>query len=310
MVSRVRAALAVAVLTTVSGCGSGTAASTPAAAPGASSPSSAARVPVATSTDFYGDVVRAIGGEHVEVTAIIDDPAQDPHSYEANPRNQLALSTARLVIANGGGYDDFVGTMLGAGGNAERQVLDVVALSGRTAPNGEELNEHVWYDLPTMMVLGSRIAAALSALDPAHASEFAASAAAFAQSVHALALREEAFRAEHPGAKVAITEPVPLYLLWAMGVENLTPEDFSEAIEEGTDVPASVLLEVAQLLSRRQVQALVYNEQTSGPQTEQLRTAARDAGIPIVSVTETLPSGQGYLQWMAATLDALEKALA
>lgn len=40
-----------------------------------------------------------IGGGKVQVTSIISDPDQDPHSYEANTRNQLALSKARVVIS-------------------------------------------------------------------------------------------------------------------------------------------------------------------------------------------------------------------
>jgi hypothetical protein len=42
-------------------------------------------------------------GWRLEVTAFISDPAQDPHSYEANTKNQLALSKAKAVIENGGG---------------------------------------------------------------------------------------------------------------------------------------------------------------------------------------------------------------
>ena len=45
------------------------------------------------------------------VTAVIDSPDKDPHEYEADAQTQLALSKARLVIENGGGYDDFVDTM-------------------------------------------------------------------------------------------------------------------------------------------------------------------------------------------------------
>ena len=46
---------------------------------------------------------------------IVFKPAVDPHSYEANPQDRLALSHADVVIENGGGYDDFVDTMLKAG---------------------------------------------------------------------------------------------------------------------------------------------------------------------------------------------------
>ena len=42
-------------------------------------------IPVVASTDVYGAVVQAVGGDRVTVTSLIDDPAADPHSYEAPP---------------------------------------------------------------------------------------------------------------------------------------------------------------------------------------------------------------------------------
>src|SRR5690349_1260308 len=65
------------------------------------------KVAVVASTNVYGDIAGQIGGDKVDVTSIMSNPDQDPHSYEANTQNQLALSKAKVVIENGGGYDDF-----------------------------------------------------------------------------------------------------------------------------------------------------------------------------------------------------------
>ena len=89
------------------------------------------------------------------------------------------------------------------------------------------------------------------------------------------------------------------------GSSNKTPEEFSEAIEEGTDVAAGGPAADARLFSGHQVGLLAYNEQTSGPQTEAVLTAAQDNGIPVVPVTETLPAGEDYLGWMQGNLDAV-----
>src|ERR1700712_3470906 len=66
----------------------------------------AGQLRVVTSTDVYGDIVRTIAGRHADITSFIDNPDQDPHSYEASARNQLAISKADLIVENGGGYDD------------------------------------------------------------------------------------------------------------------------------------------------------------------------------------------------------------
>ncbi|MEV5967679.1 zinc ABC transporter substrate-binding protein [Kribbella sp. NPDC051952] len=267
------------------------------------------RIQVVASTNVYGDIVRQIAGDKVEVTSIISDPDQDPHSYEANTQTQLSLSKASVVVENGGGYDDFMDKMLKSAGNTSAKVLNVVDLSGKTAPAGGELNEHVWYDFPTMAKLATQLAATLSTVDSANGATYTANATAFTAKVKQLEATEASIRAADNGAGVAITEPVPVYLLTASGLVNKTPEEFSEAIEEGTDVPAAVLQETLDLFAKKQVRVLAYNEQTSGPETEKVLAAAKANSVAVVPVTETLPAGKDYLRWMTANLDALRTAL-
>ncbi|SDE58023.1 metal ABC transporter solute-binding protein, Zn/Mn family [Streptomyces griseoaurantiacus] len=272
------------------------------------SPASGSAVPVVASTNVYGDIVERIGGDRVSVTSIISDPDQDPHSYEANTRNQLALSKAKVVVENGGGYDDFIDRILKSNGSSA-ELINAVKVSGRTAPEGGELNEHVWYDFPGVARIADRIAAALGKADPDDAATFTKNAETFKDKLTSLRNKEADIKKEHSGEAIGITEPVPLYLTEASGLVNKTPEDFSEAIEEGDDVSAKVLQETLALYSDKQVKALVYNEQTSGPQTEKVENAAKKAGIPVVPVTETLPEGKDYLGWMTDNVDALASAL-
>jgi zinc/manganese transport system substrate-binding protein len=266
-------------------------------------------VEVVASTNVYGDIVRQIAGDKAAVTSIISDPDQDPHSYEANTQTQLSLSKAKVVIENGGGYDDFMDKMLKSSGNTAAKVLNVVDLSGRKAPADGELNEHVWYDFPSMEKLATQLAATLSEVDSANSSTYQANAAAFTEKVKQLETVEASVKTAHNGVGAAITEPVPVYLLTASGLVNKTPGEFSEAIEEGTDVPAAVLQETLALFTKKQVKLLAYNEQTSGPETEKVLAAAKANNIAVVPVTETLPAGKDYLTWMTANLDAIRSAL-
>ncbi|GHC46768.1 zinc ABC transporter substrate-binding protein [Streptomyces violaceochromogenes] len=299
--SRRLALLTSASLALLAGCGSS---SDPADAK-----SAPARVAVVASTNVWGDIARRIGGDRVDVTSVISDPDQDPHSYEADPQNQLALSKAKVVVENGGGYDDFVDRMLKSGHNDSAEVINAVEVSGKTAPEGGELNEHVWYDFPTVAEVAGRISAALAKADPGDAGAFARNAAAFKAKLAPLEAQEARIKKAHGGEGVAITEPVPLYMTEASGLVNRTPAQFSEAIEEGDDVSPRVLQESLALFSGKKVKVLVYNEQTSGPQTEKAEAAAKAAGIPVVPVTETLPKGKDYLGWMTDNVDALASAL-
>ncbi|MEU6357596.1 zinc ABC transporter substrate-binding protein [Streptomyces sp. NPDC047072] len=306
--SRRLALLAAASVALLTGCGSSSSSSTSASASPAAAASS--KVDVVASTDVWGDVTEQIGGDKVAVTSIISDPDQDPHSYEANTQNQLALSKAKVVVENGGGYDDFVGRMLKSGGNSAAEVINAVDVSGHTAPKGGELNEHVWYDFPTVAKVADRIAAALGKADPANATTYTKNATAFKAKLSPLEAKEADIKKRYGGEAIGITEPVPLYMTEASGLVNKTPEEFSEGIEEGTDVSPKVLQETLALYSGKQVKALVYNAQTSGPQSEKVEDAAKAAGIAVVPVTETLPSGKDYLSWMTGNVDALASALA
>ncbi|MFF0082105.1 metal ABC transporter solute-binding protein, Zn/Mn family [Streptomyces canus] len=297
-----------ASVTLLAGCGSSSDSRSDGSASAA--PAASSKVAVVASTNVYGDIVSRIGADKVSVTSVISDPDQDPHSYEAGTQNQLALSKAKVVVENGGGYDDFVDRMLQSAGNSSAEVINAVKVSGRTAPKGGELNEHVWYDFPTVAKIADRIAAALGKADPANAATYTKNADAPKADLKPLEAKEAQIKKEHGGEAIAITEPVPLYMTGASGLVDKTPTEFSEAIEEGDDVSPKVLQETLALFTGKQVEALVYNAQTSGPQTEKSEQAAKAAGIPVVPVTETLPSGKNYLAWMTGNVDALANALA
>ena len=298
---------------TLTACASG------AAAPVASADDG---IVVVASTNVYGSIAEAVGGPGVVVESLIDDPAADPHSYESTPADAVVVGRGDIVILNGGGYDEFMPQLVEAAGG-ERTVLDVGALSG-LAPVEEEVhaggeeehgdaNEHFWYSLPAVEALATELAAALGELDPAGAAGYTANAEAFTAQVDELVVRVEAAGASVPGGRVAVTEPVPGYLVETAGLIDATPPEFSEAVEEDTDPPAAVVAETLALFTPGApdaVRALIVNAQTETPTTDQVRSAAQAAGVPVVEMTETLPEGQpDYLSWMGAQVDALTAAL-
>ncbi|MGK9148528.1 zinc ABC transporter substrate-binding protein [Plantibacter flavus] len=284
---------------------------------------------IVASTNVYGDIAAQIGGDGVEVTSLISSAAQDPHSYEASAQDQLAIKQADIVIENGGGYDPFIDTLLDAAKNPSVEVVNVVDLSD-LAPDDdhadhahsedehaeddghdhiEGFNEHVWYSLPTMAKLADELAEELGDLDRANAATYTANAKTFTDALTSIESAQAAVKTAHDGAGVAITEPVPLYLLEGAGLVNRTPEAFSEAIEEGTDVSPTVLKQTLDLFGTGTVALLAYNEQTSGAETEEVKTAAENAGVPVLSFTETLPDGKDYLSWMTENVEAVADAL-
>ncbi|MFC6093815.1 metal ABC transporter solute-binding protein, Zn/Mn family [Saccharothrix lopnurensis] len=289
------------------------------------------RIKVVASTNVWGSVVEAVGGDAVEVTSIIDDPSGDPHSYESRPADVAAVRDARLVIFNGGGYDDFFATLLGPETEGAKKI-EAFPISGKASgheepgheePGHEEagaaeptedghghdhaVNEHVWYDFETVHRVAEQAAADLGEIAPDRKAEFETNARDFGAELDELTA---ALDGKGAGKRVLQTEPVAHYLLDAAGVEDATPESFSDAVEEETDVPAAALAEVLDLVTGKQVSALVNNAQTENAATGQVVEAARSGGVPVVEVTETLPEGAtGYLDWMTKQVDALVGAL-
>ncbi|WP_285313394.1 zinc ABC transporter substrate-binding protein [Pseudarthrobacter sp. fls2-241-R2A-168] len=286
---------------------------------------------VVASTNVYGDIAKAVGGDKVNVTAIINKTSQDPHSYEASAQDRLAVSKADLVVENGGGYDEFLHTLVNDSSIDAHNVLNAVELSGLAHPKeaaGEatdeaapaassggdghdhgEFNEHVWYSLAAMGRLADDLASRLGGLEPDSAGTFTANAGTFKSELDQLAGKLGALKTSAAGDKVAVTEPVPLYLLSDAGLENATPEDYTAAIEEGSDVPPAVLKAATDLVASKSVRFLAYNGQTEGPQTEALKKAAETAGVPVVDFNETLPEGKTYLQWMTDNVNNVSKVL-
>ncbi|MDD1477103.1 metal ABC transporter solute-binding protein, Zn/Mn family [Arthrobacter sp. H16F315] len=283
-------------------------------------------VDVVASTSVFGNIVGTIGGDKVRVTSIISRTSQDPHSYEATTQDKLAVSKAELVVENGGGYDDFLQKLAEDTGLDHNNILNAVELSG-LAPEepagasagaddqthghgGSGFNEHVWYSLPAMARLADAVAAKLGELEPSGAGTFRSNAAAFKNSLGGLETRLAEIKASTGVAPVAVTEPVPLYLLEAAGLENQTPADYTTAIEEDTDVPPAVLKATTDLMGSGNIRLLAYNQQTEGPQTAAVKDAAAAAGVPVVNFSETLTEGNSYLQWMTDNVDNIAKALA
>lgn len=281
---------------------------------------------IVASTNVYGDVAAAIAGDAATVTSIIDSPTIDPHSYEASAQDQLLISTADLVIGNGGGYDPFIDVLVEGSGTGA-VVLSAVVVGG-LLEEGEDahsegeahsedeghsraggVNEHVWYDIHLMGDVAEAIAAELSALDPGNAAVFQQNLAALEAELEGLEALLDETAATLGGGVVAKTETVPAYLLAELGLDDETPDAFTEAIEEGADVPPLALQEILDLIDSGEVRLLAYNEQTASPETERVRAAADAAGIPVVAFVETLPEGEDYVSWMRANIEAVAEAL-
>jgi zinc/manganese transport system substrate-binding protein len=277
---------------------------------------------IVSSTNVWGDVASSVGGDLVQVVSIIDSFSQDPHSYEASARDQLAVNDADVVVANGGGYDSFIDTLAEAAGNSN-VVYAFLPEELEQAPQEEDHaaegaghdhdhahgNEHVWYDFHVVEDFATRLAEQLKTLDPDNAAQYTANLEDFLVGIESLEESAAAIASSVSDAKVISSEPVADYLLAELGLTNITPESFSQAIEEELDVSPADLLEIQNLISTNSVDLFVVNIQTGSVQIDALVELAEANGVAVIQVSELLPEGLGYLAWMEQNISAIEVGL-
>lgn len=284
------------------------------------------KIQVVTSTNVWGSITEILGGEWVEVRAIVEDPLQDPHSYEASARDQLAVNQAELVIANGGGYDEFLEQLVSAS-EGDRVFLKLVegehihadeaaAHSGEHAEeeHAEEGhdhgNEHIWYDFAEVAKAAEHIVEAIVELRPESFDDVNKNYDFFITELSNLELRVEATCGKTTCVGFLATEGVGNLLLEDSGFVDETPEELANAIEEETEVPPAALKRAQDLIKGGVISFLVVNEQVIDPVTEQLEKLAREEGLPVIRFSEMITNPEwDYLDWMANNLDLIQEAV-
>jgi len=270
-------------------------------------------ITIVASTNVWADIAKSIGGDRVQVVSIIENFAQDPHSYEASARDQLAVNDADLIVANGGGYDAFIEALAKASGDKDIIFAylpeELAKEDGGQNHDHSDGNEHVWYDFHVAEDFANRLAAELAVLDTDYSSDYSDNLIDFQGEIEILEDRIAAVSGKYSGASFVASEPVANYLLLELGLEDLTPKSFSQAIEEELDVSAKDLLAIQKLLKAKAVDVFVVNPQTGSVQINGLVSLAKQNGISIVELSELLPEASRYFDWMDLNIANLEAAL-
>jgi zinc/manganese transport system substrate-binding protein len=262
------------------------------------------RIAVVAAENIYGDIAAQIGGDAVAVTNLISSPSQDPHLFEAAPSAVRSIADARIVVLNGADYDPWMERLVRTTANPQRVVISAAALAGKKPGD----NPHLWYDPATMPRVAEALTATLTAADPAHAAEYAANLKTVLGSLKRIDARVAALRGKYHGMPVTATEPVFGLMAQAIGL-TMRNERFQIAMMNDTEPTAHDLAEFERDLKQHRVKALIYNSQVSEAMTTRLRDLAAALAVPVVPVTETLPAGMHFQDWMLSELAALDKAL-
>lgn len=297
---------AVAVLVAVSGCSTASTASSDNAAD-AGSTTGSKTIKVVAAENFWGSIASQLGGAHVQVKSIINNPNADPHDYEPTAADGRLVAGAQYTIVNGIGYDAWADKLLSANPESGRTDLKVGDLVG-IKPGG---NPHRWYSPDNVHQVIEKITADYKKLDPADAAYFDARKTTFeTKTLAPYNTLITDIKAKYANTAIGASESIVTPLAEGLGLKMLTPESFLDAISEGTDPTAKDKQTIDRQISEKQIKVYVYNSQNATPDVQAQVKAAKAEGIPVATVTETLtPAGASFQAWQVRQLQGIEKAL-
>ncbi|KRM94496.1 ABC transporter substrate-binding protein [Lentilactobacillus senioris DSM 24302 = JCM 17472] len=262
------------------------------------------KINVVSSLDFYGEVAKEVLGDHGKVTTLINNPSVDPHDFEPTTGDAKKVAQANVTIANGLGYDDWMQRLTSNGSETAKNVL--VGEEVMHKHDGD--NEHVWYNPQTMGKLATQLAATYSKIDPQHKQQYYANAHKYQRKLRKLNQLISRVKTKVSGQKADVSEPIFDYGLEALNVK-INDRHFENAIDKGVDPTPADIKKIQTDIKDHRIAFFVDNKQVSSHTVTDLVELAQENNVPVLKVTETLPKGQTYLEWMTSQYQALEKLL-
>lgn len=260
---------------------------------------------VAASFSPIEQIVRAVGGDLVEVVTIVP-PGEEAHEYEPTAQQLQGLDDARFVAFLGGGFQSGVEKAIDALPTAVTRLDLADGLEVLTLDNGTA-DPHVWLDPANMMTMAERIARQLRTVaDPATIDR---NLAAYRDRLGQLDRRFTDGLADCTSRALVTGHRAFAYLAAAYGLEQISVAGISPSEEPS----AATLQQVAELAASRNVTTIFFEENLP-PALSQ--TVADEVGAttavldPIESLSsEQMANGDDYVTLMDANLTALRKGL-
>ena len=208
---------------------------------------SAKTVHAIASFTVLADMVKQVGGDHVEVTSLVP-PNGDPHEYEPTPDDARKLKSADVVFTSGLGLEGWFARLAKASGYAG---MPVVASDGiktrKMQEDGKTVTDpHAWNNIPDAEAYVDNIERALAKADPEDAAAFKHNAQAYTAKLKDLDAYAHAQVDGVPQAdrKVLTTHDALSYFGAAYGVKFISPLGFSTEKEPSAAQVANVIKQI------------------------------------------------------------------
>jgi manganese/zinc/iron transport system substrate-binding protein len=275
------AAALVAATLALAACGGG--GDAPAAGAAGGERAGGERLQVVATTGQVADVARNVGGDLVEVTALMG-PGVDPHLFVASEGDVDRLVQADVIFYNGLFLEAQMADVLRQIGERKPAIPVAEAIDpGQLLPwadYADEYDPHVWFDVALWMKTVETVRDALAEADPANTAAYATNAEAYLAELAALdAYIKEQAAAIPEGQRVLVTAHDAFhYFGRAYGFEVRGLQGISTASEAST----ADVRELANFIAERQISAIFIETSVPVRNVEALQAAVRDRGGEVV----------------------------
>lgn len=231
-------------------------------------------VRVLATTGIAADLVRDIGGDQVDVIALMG-PGIDPHSYKPRARDLIKIDQADLIVAHGLGLEGRMADVFAAQSN--RAIILGQALDPNTLKReGEEIDPHIWHD-PILWAQTARwLGDALAQQMPKRADDIRARAERFALTAETLAaeIREEL--AEIPPARRRLITSHDAFQYFGYRFE--VQVDGIQGINTAAEASAQQIRTLAEQVATQRIPAVFIETSTSDATARALVSASQARG--------------------------------
>lgn len=288
------AALAsVGMLASVAACGSGQ-----------STSEKNGTIEVAASVNQWGTVAKALGGDNVNVTSIINSTNVDAHDYEPTTSDIAKLQKAQVIIVNGAGYDAWA---VKAAQTANAIIVNAAEIGG--VNDGE--NPHVWFSADVRKTVAQAITEAYEQADAAKKNDFDKMNDRWTAEENNVESKIAEVKQKTDGLAYAATESVASYLAEDMGLADATPSGYARATANESEPTPTDIKQFTDALKAGEIKLLVVNTQEESELTGKITDAAKSVEVPMVELTEQMPEQYDSLTaWMEGLVDAFSQAIA
>jgi manganese/zinc/iron transport system substrate-binding protein len=244
----------------------------------------AGQIQAVATTSIVADLVREIGGENVQVTALMG-PGVDPHLYRASEGDVRRMGGANIVFYNGLHLEGRMGELfeqMGSRGMPTVAVAEGVDTSLLLTPPEFEgaYDPHVWMDVTLWRAAAARTASALSELDPSRAGEYADRLTAYDERLLLLDdYVRERIETVPPDRRVLVTAHDAFnYFGRAYGFEVRGLQGISTVAEAGT----ADVQELARYVAEQRIPALFVETSVSPRNIQAVQAAVQARGFDVM----------------------------